>query len=1023
MKNLSLLLSAAFVTVSSFAFAQSRQFDHLDGANVVGHSKYTGLPNFVKFMPGKAMTEAQLIPWIKNAFQLDAAISFQPYSTEPDKMGFTHIRYKEYIGNYPVDGSMLIAHIQNGLVISFNGDFYRDVNPSFASALTETNALQAALLKVGATKYKWENKDEEAQMRIIKHDPAFTFYPKGTLVAVHKKGNDYSASSIRLAWKFDIYAAEPLSRAYIYVDAQTGEVIAEQQRIHTADVVGTGNTMYSGTQTMTSDNFSAGNYRLRETGRGNGIETYNMGHSTNYTNTDFTFNSSAWNLPVADQAATDAHWGAEMTYDYFMTIHGRNSIDNAGFPLLSYVHYSNNFVNAFWDGSEMTYGDGDASQGFTVLTGLDVCGHEISHGLTELTAGLNGGEADALNEGNSDIFGTTIEHFARPTDWNWIMGDDISTNGLGFRDMSNPNNSFYPGAQPDTYLGNNWDPNDEPHNNNGPQIYWYYLLSMGGSGTNDNGDAYNVTGITIDEAQMIEFRALTVYMTPNTDYMAARMYTIQAAQDIYGACSPEVISTTKAWYAVGVGPDFSSAVIAAFSADVTSSCNMPLTVNFTNTSTNAGNTTWYFGDATTSTAYSPTHIYTNAGTYNVSLAVSSSCGADSIIQTSYITVNPPAAPTGVDQSSCSSATFNLSGSGNGTLQWFATPTGGTPLATGTTFATPVLNTTTTYYLENQFVQPPGNVGPPSYNFGTGGQHNNNSTQYLEFTVYTNCTLATADVNAGAAGNRTVVLFDDNGNQLSQYIVNVPASGVQTVTLNIPLTPGNYRIGGTMMNLYRNNSGANYPYVLNSVASITGSSAGGNYYYYLYNWTMTLPPCTSARVPVVATVGPLNVSFSTAGFDTVCLNDGTFNLSGGSPAGGAYSGPGVSGGIFNPSVAGAGSHTIVYTYTDSTNCTATIPATVVVDDCAGIHSPETSAGISVYPNPANNFVMVELQLGASQEVEMNLVNMLGQTLYSSKGNQSSGITKVTINTASLPRGIYLLQVKTPNGMQVRKIELQ
>ncbi len=1023
MKKIRLILSAVFVSAFSYSFAQSTHFESIDGAKVIGHSKFTGLPNFVKINQGKIISEDQFIPWFQSTFKLDPAIKFVSYDRQIDKVGTTNIRFRQYIGNYPLEGSQIIAHIQNGNVISFNGDFYREVNASLNPTLTESNALNKALLKINATKYKWENKNEEAQMRIAKNDPDFTFYPSGTLVTVHKSGTDYSAASFRLAWKFDIYAVQPLSRTYVFVDANTGEVIAEQQRIHTSDVVGTATTVYSGNVTMTSDNFSAGNYRLRETGRGNGIETYNCNQTTTQTNTDFTNNSSTWNLPASDRSATDAHWGAEMTYDFLMNICGRNSIDNAGYALLSYVHYDVNFVNAFWDGTVMTYGDGDVSQGFTNMTGLDVCGHEIAHGLTERTAGLSGGEADALNEGNSDIFGKAIERFARPSQWSWIMGADISTNGLGFRNMSNPNLSAYPGPQPDTYLGTNWDNFGEPHNNDGPQIFWFYLLSQGGSGTNDNGDAYNVTGITVDEAQLIEFRALTVYMTPNTDYAAARMYTIQAAQDLYGACSPEVIATTKAWFAVGVGGDFNGTVTASFTSDVSVSCTLPLTVNFTNTSTNVTNATWYFGDATTSTTFNPSHTYTNAGTYSVAVAVNSTCGSDSISQSSLITINPPAAPTGVGASSCASGVLNLTGSGSGIVTWFANPIGGTPLATGSPFVTPVLNTTTTYYLENQIIQAPGNVGPVSYNFGTGGQHNNTSTQYLEFTVLANTTLISADVNAGGAGTRNIILYTSTGTVINTYPLNIPAAGVQTITLNIPLTPGSYRIGGTQMNLYRNNSGPSYPYNLSGVATITGSSAGPGYYYYLYNWTMSQPNCSSVRIPVVATIGSLIVTFSTVGFDTVCVADGPVTLSGGLPAGGTYSGPGVTAGIFDPAVAGIGTHTLVYTYTDTTSCTATIPANVIVDDCLGIFSANGITGISVYPNPANTFITVELQLNTSEEVEMSLVNMLGQTLYTSNANQSSGISKVNINTASLPRGIYLLQVKTANGIQVRKIELQ
>src|SRR6185437_10857867 len=167
----------------------------------------------------------------------------------------------------------------------------------------------------------------EAQKRKQLNDPNFTYYPKGELVVVHKKGTDYSASSLKLAYKFNIYAVEPLSRANVFVDAQTGEILDSKNLICTADVIGSAVTMFSGTVTMTSDNTGTNAYRLRETGRGLGINTYNMNQTANYTQTDFTNTSSTWNLAGNDQAAADAHWGAEVTYDYYQNIHGRNSID------------------------------------------------------------------------------------------------------------------------------------------------------------------------------------------------------------------------------------------------------------------------------------------------------------------------------------------------------------------------------------------------------------------------------------------------------------------------------------------------------------------------------------------------------------------------------------------------------------------------------------------------------------------------------------------------------------------------
>src|SRR5207237_2156652 len=131
---------------------------------------------------------------------------------------------------------------------------------------------------VNAKKYMWEN--ETMQKLRGEIDACFTDKPNGELVFVHKKGADYSAEKMRLAYKFNIYAEIPLYRANVFVDANTGEILDEQNLICTANVVGTADTKYSGTVSMTSDN-NAGTYRLRETGRGNGIVTKNLATGSN----------------------------------------------------------------------------------------------------------------------------------------------------------------------------------------------------------------------------------------------------------------------------------------------------------------------------------------------------------------------------------------------------------------------------------------------------------------------------------------------------------------------------------------------------------------------------------------------------------------------------------------------------------------------------------------------------------------------------------------------------------------------
>jgi Zn-dependent metalloprotease len=1010
-----------------------QQFNGAEAANVhpaaktVLINKQSRVASFIVFRPDSKIPAAGIFEELRAPLHMEMADGWQLKKKSGDNLGFTHSRYTQTFNGIPVEGGEYIVHERNGRVESVNGMWMDGITVNTTPAISEADALQDAMDYTGAQVYRWQIAQEEARIRAIKNDVNATWFPTGKLIVVCNN-NDIYKKDYRLAWKFDIFAAQPFSRQYVFVDAQTGAIILAKERVHTADVNGTANTMYSGTQTIVCDNFSGNQHRLRETGRGQGIQTFNLAQNTNYNAAvDFLNTSATWTSTANDDhAAYDAHWGAEKTYDYYVNEQNRDGLDDNGMLMLSFVHYDTGYNNAFWDGTEMTYGDGNGNPGgFNPLTAIDVCGHEFTHGVTEFTANLDyQDESGALNESFSDIFGTAIEYYAKPATANFLMGEQITvTANTALRSMSNPN--AY--GDPDCYTGTNWytgtADNGGVHTNSGVQNFWFYLLCQGGSGTNDLADAYTVTGIGIGSAADIAFRNLTVYLTSTSEYDDARTYAIQSAQDLFGACTPEVIATTNAWYACGVGSVFSAVVSASFVSDITAACTLPLTVNFTNNSINAANATWHFGDNTSSTQYSPSHTYTQPGTYNISLAVNSNCGSDSIAQSSYITINTPPAPTSANVSSCASSAFTLNASGTGTLNWYTSPTSTVPVGTGNSFVTPVLSNTTTYYVENAIPQPPGNVGPVNNNFGTGGQHNNTSTQYLEFTVLQPCTLLTALVNAGSAGNKTFTVWDSQGNQLNQYIVNVPGTGAQTITMNIPFQPGSYRIGGTQMNLYRNNSGASFPYSLSGAINITGSSAGSAYYYYLYNWQIGLPPCTSERTSVVCTVGALDITFTTADYDTVCVETPPFALTGGLPAGGTYSGPAVSGGLFNPGQAVIGLNAVTYTYTDSTNCTGTITRNIFVDNCLGLPDGNMSTSVSVYPNPAGSQFMLELGLSQPEAVSVSLVNLLGQEVYVSKTLQPSGLSYMTISTVTMPRGVYLLRVQTSSGIKVQKVELR
>ncbi len=580
MKRILLFLVGIFL----FANLQAQEVEKL----YVGQN---GTPNFIKFNTknkAAALTDAQTV--LKTYVFVQSGDEAKKLSTSQDKLGFTHEKYQQYYKGIKVEHGLYSVNKRGSVIESMNGE-YVFVKDNFRTSpvLSEDAALQKALQYIGAQKYMWEDAQNEAFAK--KTEKAGTYFPKGELVIVQDFMGKTKEDFLKpvLAYKFDIYAEKPLSRDFVYVDAITGKIVHKNQIIkhcfdftheHSAknvakthkkeysinvDAAGSAATRYSGTRTITADSFN-GSYRLRETGRGNGIETYDMNTGTNYSNAvDFTDNDNNWTAAefdntAKDNAALDAHWGAEMTYDYWLQKHNRNSYDDNGAVIKSYVHYDVAYDNAFWNGSVMTYGDGSDTY-FDALTSLDVAAHEIGHAVCTNTANLTYSyESGAMNEGFSDIWAACVEYFAAPEKSTWLIGEDIERRAgyAALRSMSDPKSL----GQPDTYQGTNWATgtadNGGVHTNSGVLNHWFYILTIGKTGTNDNGNAYSVTGIGIDKAAAIAFRAESVYLTANSQYADARTFAIQAAEDLYGVGSNEVIQTTNAWYAVGVGAEYGS---------------------------------------------------------------------------------------------------------------------------------------------------------------------------------------------------------------------------------------------------------------------------------------------------------------------------------------------------------------------------------------------------------------------------------------------------------------------------------
>lgn len=652
--------SVSYLTIFSQVYIGKEASKYIQDANKVYFNKNKLFPAYIEFS-SKTMISVEdiLEKWEK-----EWGLKCKLISKETDQIGLEHFKYQQWYNGSPVEWATFSLHARDGFVQSFSGNLYKNINSEKKIIVSFNQALEKAKEVHQARKYMWEDLKEESLLKMMTKNQDATYFPQNQLVVIK------TDEKFEWAYKITLYSKLPLSKKDYYISASTDNVLKIVDRMNNTDVQGTAVTRYSGNQTITTDSYN-GSYRLRESGRGNGIATYNMQMTGDYGGAvDFMDDDNYWNNVNAnqDEVATDAHWATEKYYDYLLNTFARNSIDNNGFALYSYVHAdltalglpSN--VNAFWDGQRMTYGDGNST--YSPLTTVDIAGHEMTHGLTELTASLiYADESGAMNEGFSDIFGTVLEFYAKPSAANWTIGEDI---GAAFRSLQDPNSY----GNPDTYHGTNWDFNNEVHQNSTVLSHWFYLLSVGGTGTNDLGNSYSVNGIGIENAAKIAYRTLVYYLPPDATYSDARFYAIIAASDLFGSCSTEVEAVTNAMYAVGIGSEYQPSVIADFTASITQTCEAPFTVQFVNHSSNGTSFYWDFGDGTTSTEINPQHTYNNNGNFSVQLITDGgTCGKDTLIKYDFISIDPqnpcvvlmPLNGTGTTITSCQGTLYDGGG--------------------------------------------------------------------------------------------------------------------------------------------------------------------------------------------------------------------------------------------------------------------------------------------------------------------------------------------------------------------------
>ncbi|MGW3142231.1 M4 family metallopeptidase [Streptomyces sp. NPDC001139] len=534
-----------------------------------------------------------------------------------DADGTTHTRYERTYAGLPVLGGDLVVHDKSGLLT---------VTKAHRGALS-VPSLRSKISAAGAA-----DRAEAASKRAEVTGSETGKKPRRVVWAATGKPV--------LAWESVVEGVQPdgtPSELQVVTDARTGKQLLAAQKVET----GTGTGQYVGTVPLGTTP-SGSTYQLVDPDRA-GHKTYDLNQGTSGTGTLFTDDNDAWGdgLPSNRQTAgVDVAFGAAATWDYYKDTYGRNGIRNDGVAAYSRAHYGSNYVNAFWQDSCfcMTYGDGSGNT--HPLTALDVAAHEMSHGVTAATAGLNySGESGGLNEATSDIFAAAVEFYENlPADpGDYLVGEKIDINGDGtpLRYMDKPSKD---GASRDSWsstLGS-----IDVHYSSGPANHFFYLLSEGSGAKTVNGVSYDsptydgrpVTGIGIQNAAAIWYRALTTYMTSTTDYAGARTATLSAAADLFGAYSPTYLAVADAWAAINVGNRVALGVNLAPVGDQTSGIGQAVSLQVDAYTTNtAASLTYEATGLPDGLSISPSGLITGTpttlGTSDVTIKVTDSTGA------------------------------------------------------------------------------------------------------------------------------------------------------------------------------------------------------------------------------------------------------------------------------------------------------------------------------------------------------------------------------------------------------------
>jgi vibriolysin len=411
-----------------------------------------------------------------------------------DEQGDRHFRYAQSFNGLPVIGGDLVVHVDvKGAVYAVNGTARGDIPADMTVSLSESAAKAA-----------------------IAGDGRFAGLTAGNSRIVYLQAEDGSLHKTYELTVEGMRGQDP-ARDRVYVDTQSGAIVADYPQIYFAE----------------------------------NRKVYSLGGGTSLPGT---LKRSEGQAATSDIDVNAAYDGTGDAYEAYKNFWNRDSYNNAGAALISSVHYSSNYCNAYWNGTQMVYGDGSSSQGCAPLArSVDVTAHELTHAVTENESGLvYSGESGGINESLSDIFGTFTEAWtdggkngtlAISSD-TWLLGEDVISGGLRY--MCDPAKD---GASKDYWTSSAG--SVDVHYSSGIGNLNFCLLTKGG--THPRGKStINVPGIGMDKAIRIYYKAQTDILTSSSKYANLRTAMEQAATALgYDQATKDAVSCS--WAAVGVG--------------------------------------------------------------------------------------------------------------------------------------------------------------------------------------------------------------------------------------------------------------------------------------------------------------------------------------------------------------------------------------------------------------------------------------------------------------------------------------